>query len=171
MIRVLAESPRRAGAREFAVRYRLARRKRGISVKRLASVAGVNRGTLQNYAKGHSLPSLETARRLAEVLVDDELVGIVRRSRTYICPVDHREFTFGGNTGRLYCSIECRNVAIKARAGVQANRFVAERRLAVFAGAVDAFCRTCEPEGVCADATCPLRAVSPLPLGLVPPAP
>lgn len=41
-----------------------------------------------------------------------------------------------------------------------------ESRLAVVQSAVDAMCRDCEPLGVCREAACPLRAVSPLPLAL-----
>ena len=41
----------------------------------------------------------------------------------------------------------------------QQGRLLADHRLAV-----EAMCRSCEPEGRCRDAACPLRAVSPLPL-------
>jgi len=40
----------------------------------------------------------------------------------------------------------------------------AQRRIDGYAEAVDAMCRSCEPEGLCRDDVCPLRAFSPLPL-------
>lgn len=40
----------------------------------------------------------------------------------------------------------------------------AQRRIDGYAEAIDTMCRTCEPEGLCRDGECPLRAFSPLPL-------
>jgi len=42
----------------------------------------------------------------------------------------------------------------------------AAQRLAVVQAAVDAMCRSCEPEGLCRTTECALRSVSPLPLPL-----
>lgn len=39
-----------------------------------------------------------------------------------------------------------------------------QRRVDAYAEAVDAMCRSCEPEGLCQQPECPLRAFSPLPL-------
>lgn len=160
------ESPRRAAARAFGVRLRTLMAKRRIGRRRLEKLCGVGDTSIANYRAGLSLPRLESAKAIADVLGDEQLVHIVVDARTYTCPVDGRRFTYDGEGPRVYCSIDCQRVSEKQRAG-QNVRVVTtglKRRLATFAGAVDAMCRSCEPEGQCRTADCPLRAVSPLPL-------
>ena len=163
-----AESPRRVAAREFGTVLRRAMTRKHISSRRLHAAAGVARTAIENYLAGANLPKLETALRLADLLEDDGLAEIIRSSRTYACPVCRQSFTHEGQSRKTYCSNSCRDVAAKARVGVGVSKRAdnAERRLALHRTAVEAFCRGCEPAGVCRTADCALRSVSPLPLAV-----
>jgi len=56
----------------------------------------------------------------------------------------------------------------RSEAKRQSRSRTLETRLGVLQGSIDAMCAGCEPSGVCRDAVCPLRAVSPFPLALAP---
>ncbi len=163
-----AESPRRAGAREFGLALRRALVRRRVAKSALSVRAGVTRSSIANYCAGLSLPTMQTARKIAAELQDDGLLAIMARSREYICPIDKVRFIFNGQSRRTFCSPECQRVAEKMRVGTTVTKRAdrAERRLALFSDAVAAMCRSCEPEGSCSEPGCALRAVSPLPIVL-----
>lgn len=161
-----AESPRRAGAREFGRHLATALAKRRMPKRELAREAGVTRSAIRNYLAGLNLPTFQTAERIAEALDWPGLMEVLARTREYVCPIDKRRFVFNGQSRRTYCSPECQHVAEKQRSGRKTRQAAdgAIRRLQLVQGAVDAMCRSCEPEGRCRTGDCPLRAVSPLPL-------
>lgn len=136
--------------------------------RRLAADARVTRSAIANYLAGLNLPTMQTARRLADVLDRPELLDVMARTREYVCPIDQVRFTFNGQSRRTYCSPECQRVAEKLRSGKPRRQAAdaAIRRLALFTGAVGAMCRECQPDGACVTPDCPLRSVSPLPLVL-----
>lgn len=161
-----AESPRRAAARAFGVGLRKAIVRRRIAKRELARRSGVTRSAIANYCCGSNLPTQTTAARLAEVLDASALLEIMARARELVCPIDGVRFVFAGQSRRTYCSPECQHVADKMRQGVD-HRVTSEaavRRLKLHQQAIGAMCRSCQPDGECRDATCPLRVVSPLPL-------
>lgn len=162
------ESPRRAVAREFGQQLRVAMAFRGLKRQTLARLTGVSRTSIALYLQGNNMPRLETSERLAEALDWPGLAELMARSRTYRCLVCPRVFVNDGMGPRRYCSDSCRDVAQKLRVGTPTRQRAdrAERALHLHAGAVAAFCASCEPAGLCRTPECELRAVSPLPLAL-----
>lgn len=71
----------------------------------------------------------------------------------------------GGNP-RRYCDATCRQHGQRERGKVRVRESaaIAVNRLKQHQDAVEAFCRSCS-DGICPDATCALRPVSPYPLG------
>lgn len=184
-----ASSPKAASAAAFGRELVRACEARGIPRTEIHRATGIGRTTLDNYRTGYSLPKLEAASTLAEVLRWPRLREIVVEARTKACARCGRPFhNDGGNMGaKRYCSPECREVAASDAAATRRTRQagqtgdgrrryqalarlrsgirIAEAKTAELRGAVDAMCRSCEPEGVCRTADCPLRGFSPLPLG------
>lgn len=161
-------SPRRADALAFGTQLRRAMTRMKIGRRRLEKLAGVGDTSIANYRAGLSLPHLETAHRLADALQDDQLITLIVKARTFTCPIDERTFVYDGEGPRTYCSPSCQRVAEKKRAGrsTRARAYTAENRVTLLQQAVDAMCRSCEPNGLCRTADCPLRAASPLPLAV-----
>jgi len=162
-----ADSPRRAHARRFAIELDRAVVRSGMSLRGLARTVGLSRSALHFYREGVTMPSLETAARLADVLGAPRLVEIAASSRSGSCAQCSRPFTSAAGAGnRRYCSEDCRVIAYRLRMSPPAREraIVAERRATRYADAVAEFCRACEPEGICRTPECPLRVVSPLPI-------
>lgn len=184
-----ATSPKAATAAAFGRELLRACEARGIPRTEVHRATGIGRTTLDNYRTGYSLPKLEAASVLAEVLSWPRLREIVVEARTRTCARCRRPFhNDGGNMGaKRYCSVECREVAASERLATKRTRQagqtddgrrryqalarlrsgirIAEAKTAELRVAIDAMCRSCEPEGVCRTAECPLRGFSPLPLG------
>jgi hypothetical protein len=165
---IRADSPRRVVAHRFGLELGRAMRANGASIRGLTRDVGASRTAIHFYLAGENLPSLETAGRLADVLGRPSLVAIAAEGRSGACEVCDRPFTSAAGAGnRRYCSEACRVRMghIRARSGpVRERAIVAERTAARYVAAVDAYCRTCEPEATCRTPECPLRVVSPLPI-------
>lgn len=162
------ESPRRVASRKFALAFTAALANTGISKRELASrLTGrrSSRSSIQLWAKGQSLPTVETARRLDEIL-GTELEQLIIESRRVECQNGcGRTVIVRGNAARTrYCSPSCAKQAGKVRTGLMPKRDTLLRRLGLHQEAVAAYCAECEPDGICRTATCPLRSVSPFPL-------
>lgn len=156
-------SPRRAAAIKLGKRLARLLEERHVSRRGLALHLGTSRSLLQLWIRGDVLPSLENAARLSEALADDELLAIVKAARVGRCPCG-RDFLIDGGNRRRYCSAACQRTEQKVRDGVLPKRDTLARQLEVYRQAIDGYCRSCEPEGLCRTADCPLRDVSPLPL-------
>lgn len=165
-VRLSPDSPRRAAAERFSVILRDAMKRHGIGQVPLAQQTGCAASAVAAWRNGHNLPRLETAMRLAAALGEDRLVTVVRDARSAPCETCGKLFLNEGGTPKRYCSVSCNKVAQAMRSGVSTREraIVAERRTRRYVAAVDAFCRGCEPEGLCRDVDCALRPVSPLPL-------
>jgi transcriptional regulator with XRE-family HTH domain len=163
---LLPGSPRKKAAERFGTLLDRAMRRAKVGQVRLGEVAGVAPSSIANYRCGGNLPRIETAQRLAAALSEPQLVDIVLQSRNGECETCRKPFTNQGGGPKRFCSQECRDVKARLREGkgVRGRAIVAERRLADHVVAVTEMCRRCEPEGLCRDMECPLRAVSPLPL-------
>lgn len=160
-----AESPRRAAARRFSVELRRAMAARRIGRRRLAECLETSDSMVAQWRSGRTLPRLDTTIRLARALEWETLVAIVRESREGRCHRCGNTFINEGGTAQLYCSDRCRRAQTKlvAHTDTRARAAASERQLKLIRSAVDAMCRSCEPEGYCRTLDCPLRAVSPLP--------
>lgn len=143
----------------------------GSSIAETARLVGVDKCSIRNWRYGHSRPLHELAVRLADVLDTPGLAEIsvaIRSKRCALCGTCFLDSS--KRVQRLYCGAMCMRSAHSSR---QREREHGRRedhsrllrnRLDVLQDAVDAFCRSCEPEGLCRDAACPLRSASPLPL-------
>lgn len=150
----------------FAAELRRAQRYRAVLSRDLGLKIGLRAETISNLRTGAAMPSLRSAMALAEALDWPTLGEIALRDRSGACVVCDSPFVsnqVGANT-RQYCGKRCRALArnrvVLGRRS--AKSVVMARRLATFQAAVDAFCRGCEPEGLCRTPDCELRPVSPL---------
>lgn len=161
------ESPRRRAAIRFGALLDATLKARGIGHDSLGrQIGGLGNAAIHNWIRGTNLPRLETALRISEALMEPRLADIVREARTGACETCGAAFLNEGGSPKRYCSQPCKVVRNVMRTGVPTREraVVAERRLALHREAVAAYCAACEPEGLCRDAECPLRLVSPLTL-------
>lgn len=164
------DSPRRRAAIRFGTLLTETMAARGVGKKGLARQLGTSGGLLWQWAHGNNLPRLETALRLAEALGEPRLASIVREARTQQCETCGTDILNEGGTPVRFCGETCKAIRNQLRGGKPAREraVVAERRLALYQESVATFCRGCEPDGLCRDAECALRPVSPLRLALKP---
>ena len=145
---------------------------------------GFSHFSFDAWLHGRSLPRLDRAIKLAEVLDWPLLVEIAREGRTGTCQRQGCDRTFITETGksRMYCTPRCYKLAHeyglgfahaqRKKLGSEAavlHQQAAEGRAAIeelgeLRRSVAAMCADCEPEGYCRTPACPLRVVSPLPL-------
>jgi predicted nucleic acid-binding Zn ribbon protein len=159
------DSPRKRAAVRFGALLVETMAARGVGKKGLARQLATSGGLIWQWSAGNNLPRLETALRLAEALGEPRLADIVREARTVNCEVCGTPILNEGGTPVRFCTESCREVRRKLRVGAEPARVRAvgaERRLALYQDAVATMCRGCEPEGLCRDAECALRPVSPL---------
>lgn len=145
--------------------------RRGMGNPELERLVGATNGRAWNWRNGNHLPTLENARRLADVLGNEYLYRSVMATRTKTCLIEGCGATFvdaSRRTNGRYCSSRCRLLAdarMRRRTQGQAVRF-ANSRLATYTRTIAAFCRECEPEGTCRDSTCVIQAAGISPLRL-----
>jgi hypothetical protein len=130
----------------------------------LALAVRASRSAVHNYRAGHNLPTLAVAVRLADELEWGALLEIVAGSRRGRCAFCGRPWTNNGQGPKRFCSVNCRLAARQGRDRDHTPRETYQRALDLHQAAVADFCASCEPGGVCKDAGCELRPVSPLPL-------
>lgn len=158
------ESPRKRAAIRFGALLDATLKARGVGKKGLARQLGTSGGLIWQWCAGNNLPRLESALRLAEALGEPRLADIVREARTQRCETCGTDIINEGGTPVRFCSDSCRVVRNTMRSGTPSREraVVAERHLSLHRDSVAAYCRGCEPEGLCRDAGCALRPVSPL---------
>lgn len=167
-------SVKREAAETFGAEVDLAIRRRGVSVAFIAERIDVSRAVVREWRQGRFVPRPDTARRLGELLEWPALTELVLEARRGNCQTCGAEFINETSGPRRYCDNKnCRPVRLKSRRGVPValRADAAERTvnslvdgMLVYFQSVAKMCGTCEPEGVCRMASCPLRSVSPLPL-------
>lgn len=145
---------RMAEHHRFRARLTATMRKRDLRRHQVAEMIGVTPTMVGYWTQGRYLPSLEKADALATALDDGVLRDMVKAATWTRCLVCPRQFA-RDRTRRLYCSIKCQRDYHKGVRGAPATDFRQK--------AIDEFCRGCEPEGLCRDEECALRAFSPLP--------
>lgn len=153
----------------FAAELRRAMKARGLNTVQLGARIGMSKSRLGDLARGKAKrPLMRTAEKMAKALDWPTLVTIAADLRRTYCLVCRRPIVQMGSRSRRFCSHRCQVTAYgqKVRGQRRGLESLARRRLTDYQDAVAAFCRQCEPEGVCRVAKCPLRALSPLPLAL-----
>lgn len=182
------DSPKAAKAMAFGREMVKAMRARDIPLKEVAKAAGVGHTALDHYRTGSVMPKTATALAIAEVLDWPRLAKIIEEARTFVCsrPGCERTYRHEGGGPRKYCTQTCTQLAENQRmasrrlrqagqtgdgrhraAGIAQLRSaarIADERAVMAETAIAAYCRECEPEGLCRQEECPLRAFSPLPL-------
>jgi transcriptional regulator with XRE-family HTH domain len=163
----LLVSQRMPMAQKFALALRTAMTQSGIGVLQLSALTGIHNTTLSGYRNAHRVPDLPRADRLAEVLDSPKLRDVVRQTFERKCIRCSKTFLTDGRniSRRRFCGRTCRTMTAREHTGRPTPKFEklgpVVKRLEM---AVAEFCGGCEPEGVCRDSGCALRAVSPLPL-------
>lgn len=140
--------------------------KRGVTCQSLADALGCDKARLTNW-RTRAMPTLETAQRLSEALVWPSLLELVRDALTGSCALCGGTFVAESGRGeRRFCSDRCSFAFTnRKRRGCTlqgVSEVIARHRLTEYQQAIEAMCRGCEPEGLCRDSGCSLRAVSPL---------
>lgn len=157
-MRLTAGSDRTTGARRFGLELRRALGERGQTVRGFSRANGIGRTRVQNWLEGSSLPPVQTAERVADLLMWPRLAELARQGRERACDDCGRVFTAESPTPQRYCSTECKRTHNKvAGASRDLSRAVMERRARRLTGAIEAMCRACEPSGVCRTPDCPLQ--------------
>ncbi len=139
-------------------KFRAELARRGLTYNDVSRAVGVNQTSIRMFATGKTLPSLTTGAKITEAIGCEALMSALIEIRTSACALEGcgRTFVRDSHSRQVYCSAECAYYADKGVA--------ARKRHSPEAQAIDAFCRACEPEGLCRDDQCPLRAFSPLPV-------
>lgn len=150
-------------------------RQRGISASDLARAVGVIPDTMFRTLRGEQAGSIELWNRITEELGRPDLMEIVLKNFERTCRVcmatyyDYVIRRVGSKRERMTCSKVCGDTWAK-RAKRTANERASGRDLTMmrrkverYDAAVVAFCRSCEPLGVCRNEDCELRTISPLP--------
>ena len=144
-------------AQEFARALRRAMAHRGVNQKMLAAAMGANIGSVGHWYRGNRLITPQNADRVAEALDWPAGRALLLRLRTKACADCGRDFVDTWRMGKaLYCSKVCQNRAhnLRQRGGKAA---LSQRRLSretLFTETLDAFCRSCEPPGICHTPEC-----------------
>lgn len=149
----------------FAEALRNAMTVAGYRPSQLARELGYAPTTVDNWLSRGTLPEITRLAAVADFLAAPHLVQIVMRATSRRCRRCHRRFSASPRIAykALYCSGACKRAvarAQKSRRGISARRV----RTAKLERAIAEHCRGCEPLGLCRDAGCALRPVSPLPL-------
>lgn len=182
------DSPKAAKAQAFGAELVRACRARGVTFNELARSIGIGRTALDHYRSGSVLPKTATATAMAQALDWPQLRELIAQARTFVCarPGCSRTFRNEGGGPRRYCSGSCvrmaeaqRNASRRLRqaahkddgrvraaatAQLRSAARIADERAVMAETAIAAMCASCEPDGLCRDGDCPLRAFSPLPL-------
>lgn len=148
-------------------------------LKRAMTIRGVTRadiyrplGACSSLAKrwttGEAFPDHGTVLAIADLLDWPHLVTLSLAARSGTCEAcGAPTLATRGPRPPRFCGARCirrtRDRQLNARKRLQAVGVV-KRERDLLREAVAAMCRGCEPEGLCRDAECALRPVSPLPL-------
>jgi hypothetical protein len=174
--------PRKAA---FRRRLRYLMSLQGLTSQNVADRLGIGRATVASWYSGRTIPRGTMPRRLADVLDAEDLVALAADVRMKTCIQCHAIFEAQSKLSvARFCGTECRthwwhqtrnddrakvrhDEVQKVRAAIkhiqrEVARVKAERY--DLALGIRTMCWACEWDGICKDATCPLRSVSPLKL-------
>lgn len=152
----------------FAADLRRALRTRNQTRPDLVKATGACSTLVKNWLEGKAYPDHPTVVVLADHLDWPQLVERSIADRTGTCEAcGNPTFTTRGAVPARFCGVRCRRRASDRRKygrKLTQDRKILRYRLEEHEAAVRAYCFGCSPEGVCVEADCTLRPVSPLPL-------
>lgn len=152
---------------QFGEMLRLTMARRGVTARELHRATGLSETAISNWFHGLKTPMPECVVKLSDALQDSRLTNLYARLMQGTCVCGKTFARLSTKPKQAYCSMRCnRREWQRRKFGFknQQRAYVAERLVSEFSTAVVAFCKACEPDGVCAQSKCPLRSVSPLPL-------
>lgn len=139
----------------------------------LAAEVPMAQSAMYRLTRGDRFPSLRVAEALARILDAPYLAEAMLERRKKSCIICGATFIDRGTKRDAVCCGTPCNRTLRARRdrGIREHSnahaaIIARRRLETYSAAVVAFCRSCEPEGICRNGSCELRTVSPLPLSV-----
>ena len=129
---------------------------RGVRRVDLARALDITPTMVGFWLRGQYLPSMDRAEAMAAILDAPAILFLTHQASIGTCRVclaPFRRIRNDARTRRSFCSMDCfrafhKGVSAKVRPPAEA--------------AIAAFCRGCEPEGLCRTEDCALRAFSPL---------
>ena len=158
-----------------------------LTVVGFAEALGTRKGSVVQWRNGYRLPNWKYLGGIADLLDAPILVEIANDYRGGVCSECSKRFLVNGHANykrQKFCSNGCRSAyhqrlsrqrlteskadrittaKLRQKAAEEYRDRARAERDAV-QSAVDAFCRSCEWDGVCKMADCQLRPFSPLPL-------
>lgn len=153
----------------FSADLRRAMTAKGLTQTALARAVGYGATNLHKALAGERIPAPDVVAALAEVLERPGLVGLAVAAMTGRCALCEAPFVrHHRKPNTRYCGRLCQRAAAARqqrdwhRSKTLTETRMVRQRLDQHQLAVLAFCRDCEPDGVCRDAGCRLRSVSPL---------
>ena len=154
-------------AKRWAAEMKRAMAAKKMSQQDVANEMNCQQSWINRYAKGHTIPMLDRAKRLSEILDSERLLALAKEWARRDCIVCGKTFyTSNLQMKQVYCNTNCKNIAArdakreKARSYAKLNA----ERLKMYRECVGQFCDDCTAgDGACHDQDCPLRPISPLP--------
>jgi DNA-binding XRE family transcriptional regulator len=140
---------------------------RGLTSREVARRLGYTETTVSAWARGEKMPLHQSAVAVAELLDRPALADKSLAVRTKECLICHRAFVDMGKYRKgKYCSDRCNKAANarRSRGVTRVREDLAKKRLRIYQDTVDAYCRECEPEGVCRTPECPIQEAGLSPL-------
>ena len=147
----------------------------GLRPTELSRSAGIAREHMQRMLRGDVAGSVDAWTRLCEALDKPGLMAHILPAFTRECIVCTSPFVDtiirreDSKRYRMTCSVKCGATYARRMKRAYNERVsgrtltMIRRKLEVYQAATTAFCKSCEPLGVCRNDGCELRGVSPLP--------
>lgn len=155
-------------ARAFAVEFRKAIKARGLTHKEFAAQLGCAPNWLSRYSNAHSVPTMDRAIEIADLLMWPAIIDRVKDYASRNCELCGTPFLqVSQQLKKRFCTNACRATyhSRKMRGNDEVKERFGRMRLRVYAERIAAYCKECTgSEGVCREPECELREVSPLPL-------
>ena len=174
-----ANPDRDAFKRRFGAMIRKQREACGMTREMVAANCNIYERSLWAIETGRTLCDYRVAADLCDFIGARAAMAEMVEFRTKVCDVCGKQFLDTTNRTDLKrsCSSACRTIdnqrKVREENRKRANRAVAQARgeaqmlrsrFTVYVAAVEAMCKSCEPEGICRTTSCELRTVSPLPI-------
>ena len=154
-------------AKRFSREMKRSMKESGIGSTELARQVRCGQPMMHRYVTGKTIPMLDRAKILSELLANEKLLTIAKEWAKRTCAMCGIVFyTANLQMKAKYCSPNCKGIAYRkqrsARSALTA-KFALER-VKTYQRLVDEFCGDCTAgDGICRDDECILRPVSPLP--------
>lgn len=152
-------------ATKFGPILRAAMAERHVTCAALGAAVGVRPESVSWYRNDHVWPSHTVAVAMAQELDAPALSALSFAYWRRSCKVCSRTFVARSYNAQ-HCNERCKAVTSARRLRQRRGNplWLSARRWREARDAIAAFCRSCEPDGVCRTAACELRGLSPLPL-------